>query len=184
MEQMKNFLKGGMLTTAMIAIATVTQHPRALGAADDGEDKYQARETTLDLFASGSVGQQTLNHISHLKVNHDLRLGAGAGLNYFLTRHFGLGAEAYSENTAHSFIDSASGSLIGRFPLGQSGLSPYVYGGGGRQFDPAELWFCHAGGGLEFRFTRKFGAFADGRYVCTDGTKNYGLARVGLRLGF
>jgi hypothetical protein len=156
----------------------------AHGMKYDDSELYRARETTLDLFGSGSVGQQTINNITRAKVSRDLRLGAGVGVNYFLTRNIGLGAEGYSENTGHSFVDNASVSLIGRLPLGKGGFAPYVYGGGGRQFDPIELNYLHAGAGLEYRFTRKLGAFIDARYVLTDGTKNYGLARVGLRLGF
>ena len=35
-----------------------------------------------------------------------------------------------------------------------------------------------------FRFTPNIGAFLDARYVFTDGTKNYGLGRAGLRFAF
>ena len=44
-------------------------------------------------------------------------------------------------------------------PLGNCGLSPYVLGGGGRQFDPTELWFAQFGAGLEYRFCRNVGAW-------------------------
>lgn len=157
----------------------------AADAAQPGaNDKYRAQEASLDLFGSASVGQQTINNITGLRVNRDLRLGAGIGMNYFLTRNVGVGAEVYSENTAHSLVDSTSASVIARFPLGQSGIAPYVYGGGGRQCDPTTLWFAHAGAGLEYRFTPRVGAFVDARYVLTDGTANYGLGRIGVRFGF
>ena len=81
-------------------------------------------------------------------------------------------------------MDNASLSLIGRLPLGRSGFAPYIYGGGGHQFDPIELNYLHAGGGLEYRFTRRLGLFVDARYVFTDETPNYGQGRVGLRIGF
>jgi len=168
-----------LLVATVVALATNVVLP---AHADD--DKYRARETTLDLFGSGSVGQETINHITDERVRDDLRIGAGAGLNYFVTRNLGFGGEAYSENTGHSFLDNASASLIGRFPLGQSGFAPYLYGGGGRQFDPTLLNFLHAGGGLEYRFTQKLGIFLDGRYVFTDETENHGLGRVGLRFAF
>lgn len=106
------------------------------------------------------------------------------GVGYFFTRNFGVGADAYTENAGHSFVDSASGNLLVRFPLGESGFSPYLLGGGGRQFDPIELWFGQAGAGLEYRFCRNAGLFTDGRYVLTDGTPNYGLFRLGVRLAF
>lgn len=168
-------------TTLLLAAAPAIAADRMRPGAND---KYRANEASLDLFGSSSVGQQTINNITGLRVNRDLRLGAGIGMNYFLTRYLGLGAEAYSENTAHSLVDSTSASVIGRFPLGQSGVAPYVYAGGGRQCDPTTLWLAHAGAGLEYRFTPRVGAFVDARYVLTDGTPNFGLGRVGLRLGF
>lgn len=147
-------------------------------------DRYSAGESSLDLFGSAAVGQQTLNHITGLKLNRDLRLGAGAGLNYFFTRNFGLGADAYTENVRHSFIDSSSMNFVGRLPLGQSGFSPYLYGGFGRQFDASEVWFGQAGAGIEYRFNHKIGVFLDARYVIPDGTANYGLGRLGIRCRF
>lgn len=181
---MKKQLRNGLLIAG--TIVTLTARPAWAAHEDqaDGDLRYRAHETSLDLFGSGSVGQQTINHITGVRANRDVQLGAGAGLNYFITRNLGVGAEAYSENTGHSFIDNASGSLIARFPLGQSGFAPYVYGGGGRQFDPSELWFGHAGGGVEYRFSPRFGAFIDARYVLTDGTRNHGVGRAGVRLVF
>jgi hypothetical protein len=180
---MKQLMKLGILIGVNILLLAAQPAFSAHWTDKDGE-KYRANETSLDLFGSGSVGQETLNRISDERLRHDLRLGAGAGLNHFFTRHFGLGVEAYSENTGHSFVDDASISLIGRLPLGNSGFAPYVYGGAGHQFDPIELNHLHAGGGLEYRFTPKVGLFVDARYVFTDETKDYGLGRVGLRFTF
>lgn len=177
-------MKNKILVCGTILILAAAPALAADAVNPGGNEKYRAKEVSLDLFGSASVGQQTINNITGLRVNRDLRLGAGIGMNYFLTRYLGVGAEAYSENTAHSFVDSTSASVIGRFPLGQSGVAPYVYGGGGRQCDPTSLWFAHAGAGLEYRFTPRIGAFVDARYVLTDGTANFGLGRLGLRFGF
>jgi hypothetical protein len=65
-------------------------------------------------------------------VVNDGRLGAGVGLNHFFTRYFGIGGDAYTENTGHRFVDNASGKFIGRFPIESIHLAPYVYGGGRR----------------------------------------------------
>lgn len=177
---MNMFMKLGMLIVVTLLVLTARPAP----GADDENDKYRAKETTLDLFGSGSLGQESINNITDDRTRHDLRAGAGAGLSYFVTRNLGLGGEAYSENTGHSFVDNASASLIGRLPLGHSGFAPYVYGGGGRQFDPVLLNFLHAGGGFEYRFTPRLGFFLDGRYVFTDETENHGVGRIGLRFVF
>lgn len=145
---------------------------------------YRAMETSLDIFGTGSVGQETIDDITGFRYDEDLELGVGVGLNHFFTRNFGLGVEAYTEDTERHFVDSASANFIARFPIGESALAPYVYVGGGRQFDPIELWFGQVGAGLEFRFTAKWGTFVDARYVITDGADDHGLARVGLRLVF
>ncbi len=148
------------------------------------EEKYRAQETSLDIFFSGSINQETVNHLNGIQYKEDVESGIGVGLNHFFTRHIGIGAEAYAEDTERHFVDKASASLIARLPLGESGFAPYLYVGGGRQFDPIELSFAQGGAGLEFRFTPNVGLFLDGRYVLTDGTDDHGLARVGLRLAF
>lgn len=142
---------------------------------------FRAKEFSLDAFGTVSVGQQTINHISGNRVTDDGRLGAGIGLNYFLTRNIGVGGDAYTENTAHSFVDNASGNLIFRIPIDKLHLAPYVFGGGGYQFDYNEIWFAQAGGGLELRVSPNVGLFVDARYVFTDKVDNFGVARAGLR---
>ena len=99
---------------------------------------YRAQELSIDLFGSGSINQQTINHISGDRVTDNGRFGAGAGLNCFFCRHIGIGADAYFENTDHRFIDSTSGNLIGRLPIGDTGIAPYIFAGGGYQFDQVE----------------------------------------------
>ena len=85
---------------------------------------FRANELSLDLFGSLSVGQEVLQDISADRVKDDGRLGAGLGLNYFFTRFVGVGADAYSENTSHSFVDTASANLIVRFPFEGAHLAP------------------------------------------------------------
>ena len=151
---------------------------------DSPSDHYRANEFDVDLFGGATVGQTTLEHLSRRRIRDNGNLGAGVGISYFITRYVGIGADAYTESTADSIVDSASANVIFRLPLGQSGVAPYIFGGGGRQFDPTELWLGQFGGGLEYRFNHNVGVFADGRYVMADGTSNYGLFRLGLRLAF
>ncbi len=172
-----------LLGVSLLLLAATPAFSSEHMTANSGE-KYRACETSLDIFGTGSIRQETINHLNGFRYREDVEFGAGVGLNHFFTRNFGLGAEAYAEDTERHFVDKASASLIARFPLGESGFAPYVFGGGGRQFDPIELSFGQVGGGLEFRFTPKVGLFTDVRYVLTDGAKDHGLARLGVRLVF
>jgi hypothetical protein len=146
--------------------------------------EYRAHEFSLDIFGSGSVGQQVLENISGDRVDDNGRLGLGLGVNYFFTRYLGIGSDLYSEDSGHALIDSTSISLIGRLPIGESGVAPYIFGGGGYQFDEFAQRFAHAGGGFEFRFARHSSVFIDGRFVFAANTDNYGLGRIGFRFTF
>ena len=164
---------------------TTTQQTTASGDVLPADAFYRADELSIDAFGSGSIGQQTINHISGNRIQKNGRAGAeGVGVNYFFTRYIGISGDAYSENTAHNFVDSASGNLIGRIPIGNTGVAPYVFGGGGHQFDEIEQNFAQAGGGIEFRFAENVGFFVDARYVFADKTQNYGVGRAGIRLNF
>ena len=122
--------------------------------------------------------------MSEARIRHNTRLGAGLGLSYFITRNIGISADAYSENTTGTFVDSASLNLTARFPLGESGFAPYIFGGGGHQFDLAKIWFGQAGAGVEYRFTPNVGMFVDARLVLPERTRYYGVARLGMRFAF
>ena len=181
---MKQIMKHGILIAGVCALCLAGSALADETVMDKATERYQAHEFNVDAFGSGSIGQTTLEHLSGSRIRDNGRLGAGVGVSYFFTRHVGVGVDAYSEDTNRSFVDSASVNLLVRFPLGNCGLSPYVLGGGGRQFDPTELWFAQFGAGLEYRFCRNVGVFTDGRFVVTDGTPNYGLFRLGMRFAF
>jgi Outer membrane protein beta-barrel domain len=172
-------LAGGILLLLAATSAWGTEH-----AQHDHSDLYRAHELSVDVFGTASLGQYSLDNISGSRIRQDTEVGAGVGVNYFLTRNLGVGVDMYSEDTTGKFIDSMSGNVILRLPLGHSGFAPYAYGGGGYQFDFDEVWFAQFGGGIEYRFSRNWGAFLDARYVITDKTENYGLARLGVRFAF
>jgi len=145
---------------------------------------FRAAELSLDIFGGATVGEEVIEHPSREKVIDDGRLGLGVGANFFFTRYFGVMAEAYTENSNHSFVDDASGSLVVRFPIESARLAPYIFGGGGYQYDPIEQSFAHAGAGLEYRFWDHMGIFLDGRYVFTEDSHDFGLGRLGFRFSF
>jgi len=192
---MKNKLAMGaaaVLLTATSAFSQTTDQSMDHQAMDhqymdsDHEhvDLYRANEVDVDLFGTASAGKYTLDHVSGSRVRNNTRLGAGAGLTYFFTRNVGIGGDVYSEDTHGSFIDSASGNIYARFPLGESGFSPYAFGGGGYQFDLSNVWFAQFGAGMEYRFCHNVGLFVDGRWVFPNETKYYGVGRLGVRLAF
>ena len=145
---------------------------------------YRAGELSMDVFGTASMGRYAIDHWSHSKIRNDAKLGAGLGLNYFFTRNLGIGADLYSENTTRAFIDSAEANLILRLPLGHCGFAPYVFGGGGHQFDMVKASFGQAGVGLEYRFNHQMGMFLDARGVLPEETRGYGVARLGMRFAF
>jgi len=171
---MKLWIMSAVCLPLATAMAQTESHP----------ELFRPDETSLDLFGSLSVGQETIDHLSGEKIEEDGEFGFGIGLNQFFSRMFGVGVDAYSENTHGPFVDNTSANLILRFPFDEIHLAPYIYGGGGYQFDPGEVWFAQAGGGVEVRFNESVGLFLDARYVMTDETENFGVARLGLRLTF
>jgi hypothetical protein len=149
---------------------------------EEGSDRhwraYNACELEFLFFGTGTVGSDSD------VLDRDGKLGAGAGLAYFFHRNIGIEAYAYSESTSDHFVDTVNGDLVIRFPIMDTGLAPYGFGGGGRAFDPVTQWTWDAGGGLQWRFLEHLAVFADARYVWADKTKDYGLGRVGLKVGF
>ena len=153
-------------------------------AAEDLGDYYRAGEFSVDGFGGGALGESTIEYASQKRVRQNIRIDAGGGINYFITRNIGIGADGYSENTSGNFVDSASVSLILRLPVGKSRFAPYVFGGGGYQFDLGKTWFAQVGAGMEYRFTPHVGVFADARWVLPDNTQSSGMVRLGMRFVF
>jgi hypothetical protein len=110
--------------------------------------------------------------------------GGGLGLTYFFTRYIGIGADSYIEEWKWPY--RVNGSAILRLPLPDkfSHLAVYGFGGGGRQFKDIPQFTWHGGGGMEYKFCRRVGIFADAREVFPDKTPNYTLVRGGMSFGF
>ena len=173
-----------IVTSALLPQLPLKVQAQGDATGGDASSWYRADELSVDLFGTGSVGQQTIDHLTGSRVSDNVRLGLGAGANYFFTRYVGIGGDVYTENTDHFILDSASVNLIGRLPIGNSGLAPYIFGGAGHQFDKTEQWFGQFGAGVEIRFHVNWSVFGDLRYVVSDRTDNYGLGRMGIRFIF
>jgi hypothetical protein len=144
---------------------------------------YHPQELSLEAFGMGTVQEHDIDDLGHWHHRH-FEPGAGAGLEFFFCRYVGIEAEGFSETTHHTFVNDLDGNLVLRLPVGQTGLDPYIFGGGGHQWEPISTAYGDGGAGLEFRFTHCFGIFADGRFVATGKAGNYGLGRIGLRFNF
>jgi hypothetical protein len=177
-------MKKGIIITGIIMSLAASSALAQNSISSGTDDRFRENEFSLDGFGGLTVGENTFQHFSGDRVRDNGRLGLGAGANYFFTRYIGVGGEGYTENTAHNFVDNVSGSLIGRLPLGNSGIAPYLFGGGGHLFDPRVATSGHGGVGIEFRVNPHFGIFTDARYVFTDRIGNYGLGRLGVRFVF
>lgn len=145
---------------------------------------YRAQELDVDLFGAASVGDQTIEHPSASRFRHRGLYGGGGGLTFFFCRYVGVGGEYDAETRSGVFDDRASGNVYLRLPLFNTGLAPYIFGGGGYQFQDVRQSFGQGGGGLEYRFCRNVGIFADGRYVAPQNTENFVQVRAGLRISF
>jgi hypothetical protein len=175
-----NHMKVRSILVSAIVVILTAQAVRAATYWDErfryerGGDKFGPQEFRIDLFGSAA----TRNRIG----DSQLTGGGGAGVNFFLTPIFGIGADTYIEDW--KWPDHTDGSLFLRWPIQSAGIAPYVFGGGGRQWHDIPQWTKHAGGGLELRFNRYTGIFADGRYIWPEETRDYVLMRAGLRIGF
>lgn len=179
----------GLVATRAQTTTVVTDQPATTvdrtTVVDESDYLFRANELSLDIFGTVSVGEHTLKHLSPNRVREDGELGLGVGLNYFFLRYVGIGAEAYSTDVNHTFVENASGNLIIRLPIEPAHIAPYVFGGGGYQWEPGEEWFAQFGGGLDVRVTHNWGLFADARYVIPEhGGNNYGIFRGGIRFAF
>ncbi len=109
--------------------------------------------------------------------------GAGYSIDYFASQWFGLGITSHWERWSGVAYDNLGAEAIIRIPIQSWRLAPYGIGTVGYDFEENE-WFQGAGGGLEFRFSPKFGLAADYQYLWRDTPDDGGFIRFGLRIGF
>ena len=183
-------MKTGMIIggIALMIMAGATSNAQDLNSdltltnAPPPPPRYRANEFSVDAFGGMTLGESTLDLGSSVRTRHDVRLGMGTGVNYFITPNIGVAAEGFTENFRHTLVDATDGSMVFRLPFGKSGLAAYLFGGGGHQFDQNAGATFHTGGGLEYRFTDHFGAFLEPRIVFKEG--HYGFGKLGMRWNF
>jgi hypothetical protein len=148
----------------------------------DHEHLYHAGEMSVDLYGVGLLHESDFDNGE--RARHDLSWGGGAGINFFFTRYIGIGGDADAITFHHSFVDTTTGNLILRFPIDDTGLAPYIFGGAGYQFQGIDQVIGGGGIGLEMRILPHFSFFVDARYMAAQKTDDFGIGRAGVRLSF
>jgi len=126
------------------------------------EPCFADQEFQLDAFGTWTDARDSAKRNSGF--------GGGVGANYFFMRYLGVGVDSEVSSTSHGLWDF-TGSLIARYPIqmGHLCLAPYALAGGGFQTDGINAGTWHVGGGLEWRATRHFGVYGEGRYTWAGG---------------
>jgi hypothetical protein len=134
------------------------------------------------------------------------RFGGGAEVSYFLKDNVALALESLTEDAGHAALDETGLNLKGFLPIRHTGFAPYgllgvshCWEGASRTratYDKKEGsltqttirdagdWRFNAGAGVEFRASKTFGVFADGRWTHDFKTLGHALFRVGANLHF
>jgi hypothetical protein len=144
---------------------------------------YRANELSLEAFGAGASDGHRHDYY-YDDHRRDGKFGGGGGLEYFFCRYIGVEADGFALANRDHTQENAGGNLALRYPIGQTGFSPYIFGGGGAQWNHGSEGYETGGAGLEFRFTRSIGLFGDGSFVGPANTRNYGMGRIGVRFSF
>jgi hypothetical protein len=154
------------MKTVIITLITIV----SLATASRAADAFNSHEFSVSLFG---------NWVD----KDDSDVAPGAGLTYYFTKHIGLGAFTHWDNYDGTFIDNVSTEAHLRVPLGEIPLAPYGLAALGYSFETEEV-FEALGGGLEWRFNEKWGAFGDVRWQFNNDTDDGVAVRAGVRLVF
>ncbi len=142
------------------------------------EPCFKDQELQVDLFGSytDSVNRSPYND----------GFGGGVAVNYFFHRYIGIGIEGNVFDGDANGVWNLGGRLLARYPLelGSTCIAPYIFVGGGAQFDGLTSGTWLTGGGLEWRATPSFGVFGEGRYTWAGNQANSAQGRVGVRFVF
>lgn len=151
--------------------------------APQSEDLFRAGEVQIDAAAVGAAGKFNGN-------NNVGAIGGNLGLNYFLTKYFGVGIDdslggCVGGKGANGAIDNLQGQLIGRLPIESLHLAPYgMVGGGATWGNNRGQGNGNVGGGLEYRINRSVGLFGDYRWLYGGNNLSENLFRAGVRFVF
>jgi hypothetical protein len=115
----------------------------------------------------------------------DTGAGGGLSLNYFFHRNIGIGADVNvvdTDDTAWTY----GAHLLFRYPIESGSLcwAPYAKIGGGITDNDVKAGYYGAGGGIELRFSPKWGIYGEGGYYWAAADQDFAQARLGFRWVF
>src|SRR5690349_21110856 len=147
MKMVKNilFVSTLLLSSHLVQAAHVWDDPSGWWdnhfSYDQNADTYTGQELSMDFFGSYLNPEGKFTDLFKTNIRHGF-WGGGVGLNYFLTRNFGIGTDfnISSKPDDQNLVDYVVGNLYARLPLGNSGFAPYIFGGGGRATSPIYQW--------------------------------------------
>lgn len=194
------------LTALTLASAKAGPDPIAVSSPPSpGGGLYDGGELQVDLF-----GAYAFEGFEDGSFFGDDVFGGGLGVNYFFTRHFGIGVEGMLFDTDGDPFGSTAANAFLRLPISNSGLALYTFAGAGVVFNADKvsssdfrdvrsrarddddstgledaLFEVHIGAGIEYRFSPRLGIFTDLRHTFVeDDADNYTSARAGIRIVF
>ncbi len=167
-----------LATSALAGEHTVSSGKQTKTVTAPEEPCFKEREFQLDVFGTYTNSLRNLDYQDGF--------GGGIGVNYFFTRNIGFGVDGSVYDGEVNGVWNTTGSIIARFPIetGSICIAPYIYGGGGARMNGDSVATAHAGGGLEWRVSPKFGVFSDVRYTWAEHNQDALQTRVGLRFPF
>lgn len=173
----KTYIK--LITVGLLALTSTVmagsdyKSNKEVVASDCRFDDY---ELQLDLFGSGAFYQQG-----------EPAWGGGAGINYFFLKYIGLGVEQTLVGREDVAEWGTFGNLFLRYPICSWNVAPYAVAGLGALYGQTDSVLAGTvGGGIEYRFTKNIGIFADARWLYNASVSDSGavVARTGIKFAF
>jgi hypothetical protein len=176
MKKLATLTFASLATVAFAGQPVVTTYDKGYKAPPE-EPCFAEQELQLDIY--GAFVETEGN-------THNGGWGGGIGVNYYFSRHIGIGVDYTITDGEGEELHHVNGHLLARWPidLGDLCLAPYLKLGGGWQVNGGSDGNYGGGGGIEFRLNPTFGIFAEGGYYWSGDDDEYIQAKAGIRFIF